>query len=57
MKLEKVLEKLEELLRRWGLDLDSWILWGDYYQDPQDIEWALTNHKFYIVQTRPITAL
>jgi pyruvate,water dikinase len=28
-----------------------------YYRKPQDIEWALENNKFYIVQTRPITTL
>jgi len=29
----------------------------NHYRDPQDIEWALEKNKFYIVQTRPITAL
>jgi len=29
----------------------------NHYKDPQDIEWAFENNKFYIVQTRPITAL
>ena len=29
----------------------------DHYKDPQDIEWALRENKFYIVQTRPITTL
>jgi len=29
----------------------------DHYQYPQDIEWALENRKFYILQTRPITSL
>ena len=28
-----------------------------HYKSPQDIEWALENKKFYIVQTRPITTL
>jgi pyruvate,water dikinase len=28
-----------------------------YYKKPQDIEWTLKNNKFYIVQSRPITAL
>jgi len=28
-----------------------------YYQKPQDIEWALENNKFYILQSRPITTL
>lgn len=28
-----------------------------HYKKPQDIEWALKKNKFYIVQTRPITAL
>ncbi len=27
----------------------------DYYKSPQDIEWALQEDKFYIVQSRPIT--
>lgn len=29
----------------------------DHHKDPQDIEWALRENKFYIVQTRPITTL
>jgi pyruvate,water dikinase len=29
----------------------------NHYKDPQDIEWAFEKNKFYIVQTRPITAL
>jgi len=29
----------------------------NHYKSPQDIEWALENEKFYIVQTRPITTL
>jgi len=28
-----------------------------HYKSPQDIEWALENGKFYIVQTRPVTTL
>lgn len=28
----------------------------DYYESPQDIEWTLQDDKFYIVQSRPITA-
>ena len=28
-----------------------------HYKKPQDIEWALKNNKFYIVQSRPITTL
>jgi pyruvate,water dikinase len=28
-----------------------------YYKIPQDIEWAMKNNKFYIVQSRPITTL
>lgn len=28
-----------------------------HYSKPQDIEWALENDKFYIVQSRPITTL
>ncbi len=29
----------------------------EHYQQPQDIEWARENHTFYIVQSRPVTAL
>jgi len=29
----------------------------NHYKDPQDIEWALEKNKFYVLQTRPITAL
>ncbi len=29
----------------------------NYYKSPQDIEWAFKSGKFYIVQSRPITAL
>ncbi len=29
----------------------------DYFGSPQDIEWAFTGGKFYLVQTRPVTAL
>ncbi|MCD6114816.1 hypothetical protein J7J74_00805 [bacterium] len=29
----------------------------NHYKDPQDIEWTVEKNKFYIVQTRPITAL
>jgi len=29
----------------------------NHYKHPQDIEWALEKNKFYILQTRPITAL
>lgn len=28
----------------------------DHYKNPQDIEWAFSKNKFYIVQSRPITA-
>ncbi len=28
-----------------------------HYREPQDIEWALSKGKFYILQTRPITGL
>jgi pyruvate,water dikinase len=28
-----------------------------YFGRPQDIEWCLDNHQFYIVQSRPITSL
>ncbi len=30
---------------------------GRHYKKPQDIEWALENGKFYILQSRPITTL
>jgi len=30
MKLENVLEKLEELFRKWGLSLDDWLLIAHY---------------------------
>ncbi len=29
----------------------------NHYKSPQDIEWALTKNKFYILQSRPITTL
>jgi len=29
----------------------------NYYNSPQDIEWAFENNKFYITQSRPITTL
>ena len=29
----------------------------NHYKSPQDIEWALEDEKFYVVQTRPITSL
>lgn len=29
----------------------------DHFKKPQDIEWALKNNKFYIIQSRPITTL
>ncbi|PXX71617.1 phosphoenolpyruvate synthase [Nocardia tenerifensis] len=29
----------------------------DHYGGPMDIEWALRDHRFFIVQARPITAL
>jgi len=29
----------------------------DWYQFPQDIEWAKENNKIYIVQTRPVTTI
>jgi pyruvate,water dikinase len=29
----------------------------DWYQFPQDIEWAKENNKLYIVQTRPVTTI
>lgn len=29
----------------------------EYYNCPQDIEWALKKGEFYIIQSRPITTL
>jgi len=29
----------------------------NHFKKPQDIEWALKNNKFYIIQSRPITTL
>lgn len=29
----------------------------DYYHSPQDIEWALQDNKFFILQSRPITTI
>ena len=29
----------------------------DHFKKPQDIEWALKDNKFYIIQSRPITTL
>jgi len=29
----------------------------NHYKNSQDVEWAIENNKFYIVQTRPITTL
>jgi pyruvate,water dikinase len=29
----------------------------EHYRQPQDIEWARENHTFFIVQSRPVTAL
>ena len=29
----------------------------NYYKDPQDIEWALKDGKFYLLQSRPVTTL
>ncbi|MCX6047464.1 MAG: PEP-utilizing enzyme [Chloroflexi bacterium] len=30
---------------------------ADFYQTPQDIEWAWAEHKLYLLQARPITSL
>lgn len=38
-------------LAKLGLKLEDW------YQFPQDIEWAKENDKLYIVQTRPVTTI
>ncbi|MBI4353068.1 MAG: phosphoenolpyruvate synthase, partial [Candidatus Omnitrophica bacterium] len=29
----------------------------DYYEKPQDIEWALEKNKLYVIQSRPVTTL
>ncbi len=29
----------------------------NHYEKPQDMEWAIENHKLYIVQSRPVTTL
>lgn len=29
----------------------------DYYNRPQDVEWAYENNRFYLLQTRPVTTL
>ena len=42
-------EQIVELARL-GLEIES------FYSAPQDIEWALVNGEFYILQSRPITA-
>ena len=39
MKTEKVLEKLEELLRGWGLSKNDWVFTGEY-------AWGLQGYKF-----------
>ncbi len=36
-------------LARLGLEIE------DFYSAPQDIEWALVNDEFYVLQSRPIT--
>jgi phosphohistidine swiveling domain-containing protein len=41
MKLEKVLEKLDELLSNWRLSRDDWILTGEY-------AWRLQSYKFQL---------
>ena len=38
-------------LAKLGLELEDW------YQFPQDIEWAKENDELYIVQTRPVTTI
>jgi len=38
-------------LARLGLGIES------FYSSPQDIEWALVGDEFYILQSRPITAM
>lgn len=39
MKIERALEKLEELLRGWGLSTDDWVFTGEY-------AWRLQDYKF-----------
>ena len=36
-------------------DLGVWVT--DYYNAPQDIEWAYRDGEFYLLQARPITTL
>lgn len=44
---DEQLAELSELIRRAE----------DYYQTPQDMEWALQDGSFYLVQSRPITTI
>lgn len=48
---QKLSEKQIKELAKLCIKIES------HYKDPQDIEWALEKNKFYIVQSRPITAL
>jgi len=48
---QKLLEDQIKELARICIDIEK------HYKTPMDIEWALENSKFYIVQARPITTL
>ena len=48
---QKLSEKQIKRLASLCIDIEN------YCKSPQDIEWALENNKFYIVQARPITTL
>lgn len=46
MKLDKALEKLEELFRKWGLSKDDWILIGPYAEMLQGYEREIREGHF-----------
>ncbi|MEW6619224.1 MAG: PEP/pyruvate-binding domain-containing protein [bacterium] len=46
-----LLDREIKKLARLGLNIER------YYRVPQDIEWAYNKGKFYILQTRPVTAI
>jgi len=50
-KQQKLSEKQIKELARICIKVEN------HYKSPQDLEWTLERNKFYIVQTRPITAL
>ena len=51
IKKQKLSEKQMKELAKLCIKIEN------HYKNPQDIEWALERNKFYILQTRPITAL